>query len=46
MTVEEAEDIFMAWQVGANYPEELLPLAILLLKQRDEPPAPTGGADE
>lgn len=31
MTVEEAEDIVMAWQVGANYPEDKLPLAILLL---------------
>lgn len=35
MTENEAEDIFMAWQVGANYPEEKLAEAVLILKARD-----------
>ena len=33
MTLEEAEQIVMAAQVGANYPEELLPMAIIKLRQ-------------
>lgn len=35
MTIEEAEDIYMAAQVGANYPKELLPMAVLMLSKRD-----------
>lgn len=36
MSEDEAEDIYMAWQVGANYPEEKLAEAILILKARDQ----------
>ncbi len=36
MTLEEAESVYMAWQVGANYPEHLLPMAILLLRTQEE----------
>ncbi len=35
MTIEEAESIVMAWQVGANYPAHLLPMALLALEARD-----------
>jgi len=35
MTEDEAESIVMAAEVGANYPEELLPMAILLLAKRE-----------
>lgn len=36
LTLEEAVEIYMAWQVGANYPEHLLPMAILILKNNEE----------
>lgn len=31
MSRDEAEEIYMAWQVGANYPKEKLTEAILVL---------------
>jgi len=31
MSIEEAEEIYMAWQVGANFPQEKLAEAILIL---------------
>lgn len=36
MTEDEAEEIYMAWQVGANFPEEKLAEAILILKAREQ----------
>lgn len=35
MTRDMAETIVMAAEVGANYPEELLPMAIIRLAMED-----------
>ena len=32
MSREEAEEIYMAWLVGANYPTDKLPEAILIIE--------------
>ncbi len=38
MTIEEAEEIYMAYIVGANYPKEQLTQALLVLSN-DKPQA-------
>lgn len=35
MTINDAEDIFMAWQSGMNYPKHLLGEAILTLTPKE-----------
>lgn len=43
MSRDEAEQIYMAWQVGANFPEEKLAEALLILKSDEESSETRGG---